>query len=325
METEIYNGAIDSQTEEQKAKNYKFSEVCTTSFPATWIEKPQEAWNSYKIRDQNGSGECVCMTYSTEMSIIFKQKYGVWMDFSSSYPYQARKMPTISGCTSEDVYSVFPKIGNVYESFMPSQEMTDAQAMAVKKEPYFDDLAKIYKIPRIQLPIDFETVASTVQATGKGVMIWVRFSIPEWTDIPQLMDLPITSGHSITVVDFILKGGKKYLVIQDSWGLKYAMKGLRLISEEYFNARCFLASYLMNFTLQNNDTVFEKPVFDGSIISFQKCMKWLGFFPGNIPEIESYGNISRSACIKYQLARGITPALGNLGPITREKLAEEFK
>jgi hypothetical protein len=54
-------------------------------------------------------------------------------------------------------------------------------------------------------------------------------------------------------------------------------------------------------------------------------MKWLGYFSANVPEIENYGPMSREACIKYQLARGILPALGNLGPITRAKLTEEFK
>jgi len=113
-------------------------------------------------------------------------------------------------------------------------------------------------------------------------------------------------------------------LICDSWGKGFAIQGYRLISEEYFNARCFLASYLLTFQVQDNNTVFDKPKFNGSIISFQKCMKFLGYFPANVPEIENFGAISRSACIKYQNARGILPALGNLGPITRAALTKEF-
>ena len=326
MDNEIYLGAIDTQTPEQKAKNYDFAEVCTASFPATWVEKPQENWNSYPIRDQDGSGTCVCQTYANELGIIFKQKYGIWKDFSSAYPYQARKYPSQSGCTSEDIYSIFPKIGNVYESYMPSQLMSDSQVMAVKKESYYDDLAKLYTISRIQLPLDFETVASTVQATGKGVMIWVKFSVPEWTDIPQILPQPITSGHSITVVDFVLKGGKKYLVIQDSWGLKYAMKGLRLISEEYFAARCFVASYLMNFTQQNNITVAERPHFAvNSVASAKDCLKWEGLFPGNLPSNDVADNIFRTALISYQKRFNIQPTLGNFGPLTNASLLANYK
>lgn len=325
MEQEIYLGAIDNQTDEQKDKNYAFSEVCTSPAPVVWIEKPLEQCRKFPIRDQNGSGTCVCMTYSTELGIIFQQKYGVWIDFTSAFPYQLRSNPEVSGCNSVDIYSVFPKIGNLFETFMPSQHLSDSQVMALKKEPYYDDLAKTYTVKRIAMPLDFETIASTIQATGKGVMVWFRFSNSEWTDIPQLSNQPITSGHSVTAVDFLLKNGKKYLVIQDSWGLAYAMKGYRLISEEYFNARCFNAAYLMAFQTQNNETVAVRPVFDGSIVSCQKCFKWEGLFPANVPEVENWGNITRTACVAFQKRYGIEPALGNFGPLTKAKLKALFK
>lgn len=322
---ENYIGCRDTQSPEQKSKNYSFSEVCASPTPVVWLEKERDKYRSFPIRDQDGSGTCVCMTYATELGIIFKEKYGQFIDFSSSFPYQQRKYPETSGCTSEDIYEIFPKLGNCFEKEMPSQKMNDSQVMLVPKEKWFDDIAKTWNVKRIALPIDFEVIAGTVQATGKGVMVWFKFHPTEWTNIPFVSDKAPTSGHSVTVTDYILKGGKKYLVIQDSWGLAYADQGLRLISEEYFYERCYQASYLMSFRTQDNETVPERPKFDGSIVSFQKCMKWLGFFPSNIQEVEVYGNISRGACIKYQLARGITPALGNLGPITSARLAEEFK
>ena len=325
MKEESYIGAIDNQTQEQKDKNYKFSEICTAPFPVVWHEKPQSDWTHYEIRDQDGSGQCVCMTYSTELGIIFNQKYGKFIDFSSSYPYQARKYAYQSGCTSEDVYSVFPKIGNVYESFMPSQKMSDSEAMLVTKENYYGDLALTYKVARISLPIDFETVASTIQATGKGVMVWFKFNPSEWTDKPFVSDKPITSGHSVTAVDFTLVDGKKYLIIQDSWGLAYAMKGLRLISEEYFNARCFLASYLMSFNTQNNNIIPDRPHFKlNSVSSAKDCLKWEGLFPVNVPSNEVADNIFRTALIAYQKRYTIYPTLGNFGPLTNAHLLKIY-
>jgi hypothetical protein len=315
----IYNGCIDNQSSEQKLKNYKFSEFVTAPQPVKWEERNYRTFPT--IRDQDGSGQCVCMTYATELGIIFQQKYGVWMDFSSSFPYQARTNPTISGCNSQDVFDVFPKIGNLFEKDMPSQKMTDAQAMAVKKLAYFDDLAKLYKVKRIGLPLDFETVASTIQATGKGVMVWFKFSMPEWTDTPTLSDKPITSGHSVTAVDFILKKGKKYLVVQDSWGLQYAMKGYRLISEEYFNARCFFAGYLMSFDMSGE---VLRPIFDGSVYSLQDCLKYEGLFPTNVESTGVFGNVTKNALIAFQKRYNIVPAYGNFGPITRAKLTEIY-
>lgn len=319
-----YIGCRDTQTIEQKGKNFSFSEVCTAPTPVVWLEKPRENWRSFPIRDQDGSGQCVCMTLATEMGIIFQEKYGKWIDFSSTFPYQQRKYPEVSGCTSEDIYSIFPKLGNIFEKDMPSQQMNDSQAMLVPKEKWFDDMAKTWNIKRIALSIDFEVVAGTVQATGKGVMVWFKFHPSEWINIPFVSDKVPTSGHSVTVVDYILKEGKKYLVIQDSWSIKFADKGLRLISEEYFYERCYQAAYLMNFQVQNNETVFERPKYDGSIVSAQKCFKWEGLMAGNIPEIENWGNITRTACIAFQKRYNIVPALGNIGPITRTKLYNLF-
>ncbi len=317
-----YQGARDTQTPEQKSKNYLQSEFVSAPAPVLWIEKPQASWRKFSIRNQDGSGMCVAMTYATELGILLLQKYNKWLDFSSTFPYQQRKYPLISGCTSEDVYSLFPKLGNIFEKDMPSQFMNDEQAMKVPKESYFDDVAKTFTAVRLSLPLDFETVASTVQQTNKGVMVWFHFSNNEWTDIPQIFPTPTTSGHSVTVVDFTLHQGKKYLVIQDSWGLQYAMNGLRLISEEYFAARCFLASYLMNFQLLPSSSL-TRPRFDGSIISAQKCFKWEGFFPNNISEVENWGNITKSACINFQKKYGITPT-GNFGPLTKAKLFQLF-
>lgn len=319
-----YIGAVDNQSTEQKKNNYKLEEVCTAIAPVNWVEKSD--WRKFPIRNQDGSSQCVCMTLATEMGIIFEQKYGSFIDFSSSFPYQQRSNTTVQGCNSNDVYSVFPKLGNVFESIMVSQNINEIGAMSVELKNYYKDLAKAFTIKRVELPIDFETVASTVQATGKGVMVWFHFSGPEWIDIPQVLPQPTTSGHSVTVVDFLLKGGKKYLVVQDSWGLQFAIGGYRLISEEYFQARCYMASYLMSFNLLvNADTTAVRPVYDETIISLQKCLKWEGLFPLNVPEVENYGSITKGAVIKFQLKYGITPALGVFGPKTSAKIRELYK
>lgn len=321
MPKNIYIGARDTQTEEQKAKNYQFKEVCTAPFPVSWIEKPKENWKKFPVRNQDGSGTCVAQTYATELSIIFLEKYGVWIDFSASFPYQVRTDPSVMGCNSVDIFDKFPKIGDVFETYMPSQNLNEAQVMAVRREKYFEDLAKVYNIKRIQLPIDFETVASTIQATGKGVMVWFKFHPIEWIDKPFISGNKPTSGHSVTAIDFFLVNGKKYLLILDSWGTNFAIKGYRLISEEYFNARCYMAAYLMNFQVQNNDIIPDRPHFvKDSVSSAKDCLKWEGLFPGNVPSNDIADNIFRSALISYQKRYIIKPTLGNFGPLTNAHL-----
>jgi hypothetical protein len=50
------------------------SEIIATATPVVWIEKPRSAYRSFTIRNQDGSGTCVCQTYANEMSILFKEK-----------------------------------------------------------------------------------------------------------------------------------------------------------------------------------------------------------------------------------------------------------
>jgi hypothetical protein len=321
MNEEIYNGAIDTQTQEQKDKNYTHKEVCLGVAPVVWEERPYN--DPFTSRDQDGSGSCVTQTYASELEQYFYLKYGIIMDFSASLPYQFRTNKESSGCSSVDIYDVFPKLGNVFEHFMQSQKMSDEQIMAVSRPSYITELAQIYKIGRVSLPIDFDTVASTIQVTGKGVMLWFKFSVDEWCrDIPVVSDKPITSGHSVKAFDPILKNGIQYIPIKESWAKTSSYNGVRLITREYFNARCFLASYLMNFKFEVGSS--ERPHFDGSIISVQKCLQYEGLFALNVPFAENWGPITRSACAKFQKRYNISPALGNLGSITISKFAEVY-
>ena len=312
-----YKGCIDNQNVAEKAKNYKFAEICSSISPVEWLEKTD--WISYTPRNQNGSLTCVVQTYATEMGIIAKQKYGEWIDFSASFPYQQKESIAYGGCSSTDIYKIFPKLGNIMEVIMPSQNMHEAEVLAVPRKKYYDDLAMPFKIPRIELPVDFESLCSTLQVTGKGIMIWFHIGAGEWGLEPVFLNNGISSNHSVTLVDFGLRNGKKYMRILDSVDGVY-----RWISEEYFNARCFLASYLLVFKklIVTEDT--PKPKFDGSIISLQTCLEYEGLFPTNIPKFENYGNITKKAVIDFQKKYNITPAVGFFGPITRAKISSLY-
>lgn len=262
----MYNGCIDNQTPEQKAKNYQFNELVASANPVIWEERD---WKRYKLRTQDGSGSCVAMSIATAVGIKFQQKYNEWKDFSSAFTYR-RRGGDYSGMTTTDVLNIVPKKGNVFEEFLQGQNMSDEQIAKLKEPAYLEDLAKAFKMNVVFLPLDFETVASTIQTTGHAI-VWFKFANADWTDFPFDSGKPITSGHSVCAVDAVLYKGKKYIVIQDSWGKTYGLKGYRLISEEYFNARCFNAFYLFNFKVVSE--AVEKPKFDGSVKSLQDCLK----------------------------------------------------
>ena len=316
----MYQGAIDNQTPDQKAKNYSFNEMVVSANPVLWEERD---WKRYPIRMQDGSGSCVAQTIALMYSIIFKQRYNLWKDFSSSFPYRRRSDKTQSGMQSTDVLNIVPKIGNVFEDYLIGQNMSDSQIDSLTELSFLEDMAVLYKMNVITFPtLDFEEIASVTQTTGKGIMVWFKFAIADWTDIPFNSGQPIISGHSVTVVDAVLYKGKKYLVIQDSWGQSFGLNGFRLISEEYFKDRCFFACYFMSFKKLVEAT--DKPHFDGSIKSLQDILKYEGFFALNIDSTGIFGNITQAALISFQKKYNIVPSLGNFGPLTKAKLLELY-
>lgn len=319
----IYLGAIDNQTPEQKELNYKQSEVVASVAPVNWPVKTPDQFIKYPIRSQDGSSRCVVFTYAKELSIWFQQKYSVWIDFSTCFPYQQRTDTSIGGCTSVDIFTVFPKIGNIFEEYMPGDGLGEQKCMEVKMPSYAKDLAKIINTKRISIPLDFDTVASTIQQTGKGVMLWFKFNDNEWKDIPIVSTQPTTSGHSITGIDIAVYNGQQVIVCDESWGLQYSMNGQRLITREYFNARCYQASYLLNFDMTAQKSL-ERPHFTGTIISAQECFKWEGLFPNNVATVENWGNITRTACISFQKRYNIIPTSGYFGELTKSKLKELY-
>jgi hypothetical protein len=325
MNEEIYIGCKDTQTDEQKARNYKFAEVVSAPAPVNWVEKGKDDWIKYPTRNQDGSLQCVCMTLASEMGIIAKQKYGIWIDFSSSFPYQQRKYKEYGGCSSEDIYEIFPKLGNVFESIMPSQNMSEPACMSVLKLPYYADLAKVFIIKRISLPIDFETIASTIQTTGKGVMAWFWFTSSEWSkEIPTIsnpgLNFNDASHHSTTFTDFGLIGNKKYLKLIDS--AHFGNLDERWISEEMFS-RCYLASYLLTFKMLEQAQPVKPRYIERSVSSAKDCFKWEALFPSNVESNNIADNIYLTAVKAFQKRYNLVSD-GIVGPITRSKLLEIY-
>ena len=164
-----------------------------------------------------------------------------------------------------DVFNI-ARQGVTLEELVPSQNMNDAQMDGVKIDDYKNKVGEIFKIGNfIILPADIETVASTIQTTGKAVMVWFYFKYDEWTERPFIKYPELKSDeqgigrHSLAAVDFTLFGGKKALIIEDSWGVNAGMGGQRIIDEDFFKARCLFAAYPISFAFDENQTLNLKP------------------------------------------------------------------
>lgn len=319
----------DTRTDEERAKDYHFSEIVSAIEPVIWIEKPQSEWRKFPIFSQNGSGSCVAQTLRKLYGVYLWLKTGVWVDISASHIYQRRVNRPAPGMGGTNAFDIAQK-GTTLEQFAPSENMTDAQMDSVNVIPFMEKIGETFKLGNYITvsPTDIDTIASIIQKTGKGVMVWFYFKYDEWTNVPTILHPALeerassTLRHSVSAVDFTLYQGKKALIIDDSWGITTAINGQRVITEDFFNARNFFAAHFQNFAFEQVDV---KPSYNETIVSLQDCLKAEGLFPTNTSSSGIYGPITIKAVNAFQVKYGLAIiGTGIVGPLTKAKLHELY-
>jgi hypothetical protein len=233
-----------------------------------------------------------------------------------------------------DAWEIVRKNGALLESFFPSQGKDDKYLDFYPVKNYEREIASVFKISNyVILPTkDIDTIASTIQKTNKGVMVWYYWTYDEWDrDFPVIKNyaLDITSAcrHSVVAVDYTLYYGKKCLIIDDSWGHR-GINGQRIITEDFHSQRNFFAAYPINFkfeelSLPKPSYTFNKDLSYGmnneDVKMLQCCLKYEGLFPVNTECTGAFYGLTLSAVKKFQAKYGI-PQTGYVGQISRAKL-----
>ncbi len=331
------NGAeIDTRPIEQKLKDFNFREIVTAANAVNWVEKPKELWRRFPDQDQDGSGSCVAQSIKRSAGILLWLKEGVYVPFSASDIYQMRPNKPLPGMNGVGAFEFWRNNGITLEALVPSQWMSDAQMDAETIEKYKREVGMIFKISgHVGISSgDFETVASVIQTTGKGVVVFFYFNSQEWSqEIPAVIDtsLQLENGlrHSVVAVDYFLFNGKKYLLIEDSahfGGFTY-----HLISEEFFTARNWFARYPMSFNFDGAQLVKPQYHFDApfemgetlpSIVALQDILKYEGLFPVNIQSTGYYGAITAKAVLQWQLNHQVS-TLDELNQLAGRRVGEK--
>lgn len=331
MKEPLNQGAlIDTRTDDEKLSDIEFREVVATANPVEWIEKPRSEWRKFPIFNQDGSGSCVAQTIAKMAGIMYYILNGVYVHFSALHVYIRRSNKPQSGMGYPDCFNIAGE-GITLEALVPSQDMSDDEMDSTKIEKYKDDVGKIFKLGTpITLPTgDIETVASVIQTTDKAVMGWFFFETKEWLNIPVIINKLLemaglkTNRHSITLHTHTLLGktnmpdnpevwGKKAIIADDSWGINYGFQGVRVLTEDFFVARNFLAAYVKNFKFEVADQTLPKPVYnftkkleigmtDIDVLHLQERLRYEGFFPMDQTLTMYYGALTASGVLKYQL------------------------
>jgi hypothetical protein len=335
-------GAIpDYRPQAEREKDFKFEEIVASADPVNWREKSPGEWRSFSVRDQDGSGSCVMQSIAKLCEVLYAQKTHTNVPFSAGY-YKHRSNFPAEGMWGTDAFEIWRKRGIPLEQLAPSQKLNESQLNTLFVSKEAEDTAHVFKIDnyvQFKPGEDFETIASTIQKTGKGVMVWFRFAYNEWTDIPTIKTSTPNLHHSVVAVDYTLYHGKKYLVIEDSWGNFNSWKGKRLISEDFFKARNTFGAYPISFKLlEGTDKpqftftkVLEYGMRNNDVLKLQECLRHDGTFPANTDVTGNYFGVTAKAVYDFQVKHNVAPrseldALGGkrVGQKTLEKLNQLY-
>ena len=337
---------IDDRPESEKQKDPKFVEMVAAASPVPWREKKDSEIRRFGVQNQDGQFSCVANAGRKALRIIFKENHNLDVDFSSGHIYRRRVNYPDGGMSMPDLSRILES-GTTLEQFKPSDGLSESQVNAMTFAPYMEEVGKVFKTGKLVdvPPFDIETVASIINVTKKGVVLFYYFTQSEWSrEMPYIQspDLnlyaPSTLRHAVTAVDFTLRNGVKCLVIEDS--AHFGSINRRFITQMFHNKRAYTAAYPVNFKFEapvggKPQHFFAKTMNYGEssneVAWLQKCLQHDGTFPSNIvvdtTKPANYFGITAESVLKFQKKYKVAPdseldliAGKKVGPATLTKL-----
>lgn len=319
-EDEFFSGVLGVPNDTENIID--FSEIVATSATPLFKKKKESEVRSFPYQYQYTSSSCVSFGMAKVALILYYLKTGRIVKFSPGFWYKRRKNYPQEGMIIDDIENL-ASTGSLIYDLLPCEGFTEDQMNDLTIEQYHYDSADAFAIPTnwVKLPIDFDTVAASIEKTGKGVKLWFNIATGEFfrNKTPVYKGTKVVSRHEVVAVDaYTNEKGEQVIRIEDSADPQNFYQ--KDITRNFFNKRCILARYPVRFKFQAD---IHRPVYDGSIISLQKVLLYEGFFPSNVDFVESYGKLTRKGVVSFQEKYGIDTT-GTVGPITKAKLLELY-
>lgn len=324
METGVI---LDPRPAIEKLKDYDSRELLAGDPVIKWEEREPKF---YDERNQQWSLSCMAQSGAKMLGIMFNpfrtiSAYGIYRE-RSNFPS--------GGMWQQDTGRILTeKKVSFNEKSLPSQNMGESQmnqqyivTQAMKEEAELNDAVKYIMVE----PFSFNEIVR-ILASGYPVQLMIFAKEDEYLKyIPEVKDRKLTASsapfrHGVTAVDFILKNGVKYIVIEDSAGNESSKKGQRLLTEDFVNTRVYGAMYITIFSDEVEPFMFKPPMKFGQtsndIKKMQELLQQKGFFPKNQSPTGYYGGLTRKAVKDFQIASKIKHNEGwQAGPQTTNAL-----
>lgn len=339
MENEFTGALLDTRPQEKKEKDWFSEEITASASPVVWVEKKK--YKYFSKRNQSSSGSCMAQSAVKMLGVENHKEEGEYMELSAIPVYQSRTNYG-AGMYLQEALQGPTRALSCLEGQLPSQnktepEMNEKYVMTAEMK----EAAETYRASnyvQFQNPKDIDKVASITE-DGKGVLLMLYFRSDEyWREVPKVkfddVDLyaDSTSRHGVVAVDYTMYKGQKALIIEDSAGNSSSIdkKGQRILTEDFFNARCYGAGYLIelpNKRVLKPEFVFKTTLKYGSkgnaVESLQNALKYEKVMDSKIPSTGSFLTITRQAVKDFQKKYNLV-ADGIVGKNTGAKLEELY-
>jgi len=356
MEEPYYRAALDDPRPLEERPDFSFFEVVAGAAPVQWKKKKAptgsklnmdlgtKTWRRFPEQFQKYTSSCVAQTLRKLGGISSYLDGKGYIDYSANSTYRRRANKPGEGMGGDDVWRIARTFGLNLEAHCESDGFTSDAEMEKAPEVIKEPLTKV--AGSVVMPIgDIELIASTIQATEKGVMFWMFGNRPEWEYRLRVLGPADRWNcyfrHSVAVVDYTLDAdGNKALVIEDSAFNQTAKRGQRLADTQFVKERNYYCAYPLNLVYamtQEQPSVskkFTKPLEfipldargyisdlpkneaqKADVIALQDMLKKTGDFPISIPSTGYYGGITAKAVYTWQVRNKIAP-LSELDAIT---------
>jgi hypothetical protein len=306
---------LDNRDAYEKSKDFSHEELAMGITPYKWEERAYKQKYFYPY-NQSSSLSCV----AGGGAVVLEHYDGKVI--SRKDIYNRRYNYPMGGMAMHDVCEKI-RTGACVEEFVPSQNLGENKM----NERYTITNAIIQSRGENKVRSTFtignniDDIASVLHISPVIAFWYFDENGREWwREYPEIQFNFVSNvqagvtRHQVVVVDAILQGGKKYLVVQDTAGVGSGLgidNNLRLVSEEFVTKRLYSASYAIdddNEVVQPNP--ITKPVYTNTkalqvgatgeaVKSLQAVLIYEGLLKIKAPT-GFLGGLSRKAIVAYQ-------------------------
>lgn len=353
------HGVVDIRTEEEKEKAYLFKELVSAPAKVSLGQTTPDRWRIWGRRNQHTQDSCVYHARAKAAGILQEMSTGEFVEYSAA-DYNKRSNADMAppynwGSSPWESFEFWRKIGIGLEALEPSNDITKEKLAEIKQTEFEKKTAEISKLDGYyQIPAkNFDTIISTLHATGKPIPIGFYATYDEWNrDMPTILNPSLElSGAAVrhevcATPNYGIWQNLEGFTIEDSWGSAgIAGTGVRFITREFFEKRNYIAG-IVPTTFKSFEDLgvlpakpkiklareLDKGDTGPDVHELQMVMQYEGFFPANHTGSEYFGVLTEKAVKAYQCNHDIvcsgtpqTTGYGRVGPSTKAHINNRYK